>query len=128
MSGESAEIQCVFSAMPATVKWEISTKDNKKVEVTGTTGIFGLDQTNLTISSVSPAHEGANLTCSGTNAFGSASARTKITMVYGMFIFIYINCPFFGMVDLYMKYLEFSNPGYLCNIVSTYYKYLKEQC
>ena len=87
----------MFAAMPSTVKWEISTKDKNKIEVTGTTGVFSLDKTNLTISSVSPAHEGANLTCSGTNAFGSATAMTKINMVYGKFIFNLFSLIYFDL-------------------------------
>ena len=61
-------------------------KDKTKTVVTGTSGVYSLNQGNLTISSVSPNLEGANLTCIGENAFGSAKANTTIRMVYGMYI------------------------------------------
>ena len=71
--------------MPDTVTWEISQKDGKKFTVPGKESGFSLNQANLTISTpISVALEGAKLTCTGKNAFGSASAATSINLVYGM--------------------------------------------
>ena len=58
-------------------------KSGSKVDITGTTGVFSLEGTNLKISAVSIDHQEANLTCIGTNVFGSVNASTTIELVYG---------------------------------------------
>ena len=92
VSGTPAQIHCEFKSTGITIKWEITTKDKQKTTIAGTSGVYSLSQGNLTISSVPSNLEGANLTCIGENAFGSAQASTTIRMVYGTYINPPVSC------------------------------------
>ena len=88
--------------MSVAVKWEIETKDNKTTVVNGTSKDYSVNQTSLTISSVSPDLEGATLKCIGTDKIGSASATTYIRTVYGVLLCI-LTCLYHSMTSTFHR-------------------------